>query len=134
MKRLLFITGLSLLITGCSPQSAAELRTEHYQHTSFEVSAPYETVYQRLYEQARLNFYGQFMGSRYRVEHSLLAESQTANVSMYVETDVRNAMLVTMDISPINDSRTRVDIYRVRDAFAEKFAREAPKWAANSNY
>jgi len=133
MRKALFITGLSFFVAGCSPQSAAELRTKHYQHSTFEIPAPLQTVYQRVYEKARLSFYGQFMGSRYRVEHSLFPERETANVSMFVETRVRNTMLLTIDIVAINDSQTRVDVYRTHDAFAEKFAREVPDWAASDN-
>ena len=133
MKKALLVTGLSFFVAGCSPQSATELRTNHYQHTTFEVPAPYETVYQRVYEKARLNFYGGFMGSRYRVEHALFPQGKTANVSMFVETRMRNAMLLTIDISAVNDSQTRVDVYRTHDAFAEKFAAEVPNWAASDN-
>ena len=131
MNKALLITGLSLLTISCSPQSAAELRSHYDQYTSFEVSAPYETVYQRVYEKAKLNFNGGFMGSRCRVERGLFAQRKTANVSMYMETAVRNTMLLTIDISRISDDRTRVDVYRVHDAFAEKFAREVPNWAAS---
>jgi len=131
MKKALAVIGLSLFITGCSPQSAAELRANHYQHSTFEVPAPLQTVYQRIYERARLSFYGQFVGSRYRVENSLFPQRKTANVSMFVETRVRNTMLLTIDISAVNDRQTRVDVYRAHDAFAEKFAREVPNWAAS---
>ena len=131
MKTALFITGLSFFVAGCSPQSAAELRTNHYQHSTFEIPAPLQTVYQRIYEKARLSFYGQFMGSRYRVENSLFPQRKRANVSMFVETRVRNTMLLTIDISAVNDSQTRIDVYRAHDAFAEKFAREVPNWAAS---
>ena len=131
MKKLLSLVGLSLLLSGCSPQSAAELRSQHDQHRSFEISAPYETVYQRVYEKARVNFYGGALGSRYRVAHELFAQRKTANVSLFVETQMRDTMLVTVDISPISDERSRVDIYRGHDAFAEKPAREVPNWAAS---
>jgi len=133
MKKALFITGLSFFVAGCSPQSAAELRTKHDQHSTFEIPAPLQTVYQRVYEKAGLSFYGRFMGSRYRVEHDLFPQRKTANVSMFVETHMRNTMLLTIDISAISDSQTRVDVYRVHDPFAEKFAREVPNWAASDN-
>ena len=131
MKKLLLLIGLSLWMSGCSPQSAAELRSQHDQHTSFEISAPYETVYQRVYEKARVNFYGGALGSRYRVAHDLFTQRQTANVSLYVETHTRDNMLVTIDIHGISDERCRVDVYRVQDAFAEKLARQVPDWAAS---
>lgn len=131
MKKALFISGLSFLLVGCNPQSAAELRRQHEQHRSFEISAPYETVYQRVYEKARLNFYRGFMGSRCRVEHDLFEQRKTANVSMFVETHARNTMLLTIDISRIDENRCRVDVYRVNDAYAEKFAGEVPNWAAH---
>jgi hypothetical protein len=131
MKKALLIAVLSFFATGCSPRSATELRTKHYQHTTFEVPAPYQTVYQRVYEKARVNFYGRFMGSRYRVEHTLFAQGKTANVSMFVETRMRDAMLLTIDISAVNDGQTRVDVYRTHDAYAEKYAKEVPNWAAS---
>ena len=131
MKKALLIAGLSFFAAGCGPQSATELRTKHHQHTTFEVPAPYETVYQRVYEQARVNFHGGFMGSRYRVKHVLFPQRKTANVSMFVEAQMRNAMLLTIDISAVSDSQTRVDVYRSHDAYAEKFAQEVPNWAAS---
>jgi hypothetical protein len=131
MNKMLWMAGLCFFVAGCGPQSATELRANPYQHTTFEVSAPYETIYQRVYEKAHLNFYGGFMGSRYRVEHALFAQRKTANVSMFVETHMHDAMLLTIDISAVNDSQTRVDVYRTRDAYAEKFAIEVPNWAAS---
>ncbi len=133
MKNAILVIGLSLLITGCAAQSAAELRAKHYQHSTLKVRAPLQTVYQRIHEKARLNFHGRFMGTRYRVEHHLFAKRDTANVSMFIETHVRNTMLLTIDISAVNDSHTRVDVYRAKDAFAEKFAGEVPNWAADDN-
>ena len=130
MKKALLITSLSFLLVGCNPQSAEELRRQHDQHRSFEIAAPYETVYRRVHEKARLNFYKGFMGSRCRVEHALFKQRETANVSMFVETHTRNTMLLTIDISRIGENRCRVDVYRVNDAFAEKYAGEIPNWAA----
>lgn len=117
-------------ISGCGPQTVADLRSRPHGIHSFEVPADCGTAYDRIVRRAR---------ERYRIipmaphqpgiSAKLLPSGQSAAITLWDAGRIEMRYILSADLRQIDPSRTQVDIYCATKA-DRKEARLWELWAS----
>jgi hypothetical protein len=134
MISLRFNTPATLLLTlvwlsGCGPQSVANLRKKPHNMHSFEVPVDCETTYDRIALRARQRYRVIPMAAHQPGVSAKLAESrQSATVSLWDSGRIGIRYILTADLRRTDSSQTQVNVYYATKADLTE-ARLWEQWA-----
>jgi hypothetical protein len=107
----LFVALVFAALTGCAPETVADLRNKHAGKLTFEIEKNYQPVYRSIIERARSCFEGAAIAAQEIVQGDLYTDLRSGNVSVAMQSIGGVNNYLTIDITALSDNSTKVETY-----------------------
>jgi hypothetical protein len=111
MQRWWALCVLLIAVIGCAPMTSKELREKYACKDEFSANDNYQSVYKKILHQMRNCYQSGVQGDVY---------PGFGNVTVTVIEPPRTSIYVMVDVSAIDDTTTKVTVYKARSQTAER--------------